>query len=102
MYREQEWREVWRLHKQGVTKAEIARRLSMSRTTIQRLLKLECPPRYRRNYRADESLRLLARALLATARDMLERERHVSGLETATAQVSASGANSGHPGVDEN
>jgi hypothetical protein len=38
---------------------------------------------------------------LATVRDMLERERQVSGLETATVQVSASETKSGLPPVDE-
>jgi len=100
---------VRRLRATGAAQVEIARELKMSRTTVRRLLQLERPPRYERSAGtepiidagADRNLRLLARALLATARYMLEREKQVSGLETATAQVSASGANSGHPAVDE-
>lgn len=109
MYGEREWRTVRRLRADGAAQVEIARELKMSRTTVRRLLQLECPPRYERSAGigpivdagADRNLRLLACALLATARDMLERERLVSGLETVTVQVSALGAKSGHPPVDE-
>ena len=47
MYRVENWAEVQRLfHREGLTKAAIARRLGMSRTTVIRLLRLREPPRY--------------------------------------------------------
>ena len=43
----EEWAEVQRLHhREGLTKAAIARRLGMSRTTVIRLLASREPPRY--------------------------------------------------------
>jgi len=43
----EDWAEVHRLfHREGLTKAAIARRLGMSRTTVIRLLALREPPRY--------------------------------------------------------
>lgn len=47
MYRVEDWAEVQRLfHREGLSKAAIARRLGMSRTTVIRLLALKGPPRY--------------------------------------------------------
>lgn len=44
-----DWAEVQRLHRvEGLSKSAIAAKLSMSRTTVIRLLALEEPPRYRR------------------------------------------------------
>ena len=43
----EDWAEVHRLfHREGMTKAAIARRLGMSRNTVERLLGLQEPPRY--------------------------------------------------------
>ena len=42
----QDWAEVHRLHREGVPKRAIARRLGMSHTTVHRLLGLQEPPRY--------------------------------------------------------
>ena len=45
----EDWAEVHRLaHREGLAKAAIARRLGMSRTTVDRLLGLTEPPRYER------------------------------------------------------
>ncbi len=44
----QDWAEVHRLGRQGVPKRAIARRLSMSHTTVHRLLGLREPPRCER------------------------------------------------------
>ena len=44
----QDWAEVHRLHREGVAKRVIARRLGMSHTTVHRLLALGEPPRYER------------------------------------------------------
>jgi transposase len=45
----EDWAEVHRLfHREGLAKAAIARRLGMSRNTVDRLLGLAEPPRYRR------------------------------------------------------
>jgi transposase len=44
----QDWAEVHRLNRQGVSKRTIARRLGMSHTTVHRLLGLSEPPRYER------------------------------------------------------
>lgn len=52
MFRVQEWAEVHRLfHRERRSKAEIASRLGMSRTTVYRLLELREPPRYERERR---------------------------------------------------
>jgi transposase len=49
MYDVHEWAEVRRLHQvEGMSKAAIAARLAMSRTTVHRLLTLQAPPRYER------------------------------------------------------
>lgn len=49
MYDVHEWAEVHRLHHvEGLSKAAVAAKLSMSRTTVHRLLALDGPPRYRR------------------------------------------------------
>lgn len=43
----EDWAEVHRLfHREGMAKAAIARRLGMSRNTVDRLLALREPPRY--------------------------------------------------------
>lgn len=48
----QEWAEVHRLfHRERYSKAEIANRLGMSRTTVYRLLELNEPPSYERQRR---------------------------------------------------
>ena len=46
MYDVQDWAEVHRLAGAGVSKSEIARRLSMSRTTVYELLARDDPPAY--------------------------------------------------------
>jgi transposase len=52
VFRVQEWAEVHRLfHRQNCSKAEIASRLGMSRTTVYRLLALREPPHYERERR---------------------------------------------------
>ena len=52
MFRVQEWAEVHRLfHREKRTKAEIATKLGMNRTTVYRLLALTEPPRYLRERR---------------------------------------------------
>ncbi|MDQ4058821.1 MAG: IS21 family transposase [Actinomycetota bacterium] len=52
MFRVHEWAEVHRLfHRQKCSKAEIAAKLAMSRTTVYRLLALKEPPRYARGRR---------------------------------------------------
>lgn len=72
MYREDAWRTVHELHRNGETKAGIARKLSMSRTTVARLLSLDHPPAYRSVSRiSDESLTRLAQALIAFAEEQL-------------------------------
>lgn len=48
MFGVQDWAEVHRLERQGVSKRAIARRLGMSHTTVHRLLGLTEPPRYER------------------------------------------------------
>lgn len=48
MFGVQDWAEVHRLNRQGVSKRAIARRLGMSHTTVHRLLGLAEPPRYER------------------------------------------------------
>lgn len=45
MYGEIEWTAARELFDGGMSKAGIARRLGMSRTTVARLLKLQAPPR---------------------------------------------------------
>jgi transposase len=52
VFRVHEWAEVHRLfHREKCSKAEIAARLGMSRTTVYRLLALTVPPRYERERR---------------------------------------------------
>lgn len=52
MFRVQEWAEVHRLfYRENCSKAEIASKLGMSRTTVYRLLELREPPRYERQRR---------------------------------------------------
>jgi transposase len=52
VFRVQEWAEVHRLfHREKCSKAEIAAKLGMSRTTVYRLLSLTDPPRYERERR---------------------------------------------------
>ena len=49
MYSVHDWAEIHRLHeREGCSKTAIARRLGMSRNTVDRLLSLEQPPRYER------------------------------------------------------
>jgi transposase len=49
MYDVHDWAEVHRLHHvEGMSKAAIAAKLSMSRTTVHRLLRLSEPPKYER------------------------------------------------------
>lgn len=49
MYSVHDWAEVHRLHHvEGMSKAAIAARLSMSRNTVARLLGSSVPPRYER------------------------------------------------------
>jgi transposase len=43
-----DWADVHRLHREGLPRAQIARRLRMSRNTVARLLGLAEPPQYRR------------------------------------------------------
>jgi transposase len=52
VFRVQEWAEVHRLfYRENCSKAEIASKLGMSRTTVYRLLELREPPRYERQRR---------------------------------------------------
>lgn len=52
MYSVHDWAEVHRLYeRQGWSKTAIARKLAMSRNTVERLLRLEEPPRYERRVR---------------------------------------------------
>lgn len=48
MYSVHDWADVHRLHREGVSKAQIAKRLQMTRNTVARLLGLDEPPQYRR------------------------------------------------------
>lgn len=51
----EDWAEVHRLsHREGLSKAAIARRLGMSRNTVARLLELDEPPRYVRTPRGSQ------------------------------------------------
>lgn len=97
----EDWAEVQRLfHREGLTKAAIARRLGMSRTTVIRLLALDGPPRYVRRSKgslldpfAGEIAKLLDREPDAPATVILERLRRsgygggVSILKEHLAQV---------------
>ena len=49
MYRVQDWAEVHRLHREGLSKSAISERLGMSRTTVRRLASMSEPPRYERS-----------------------------------------------------
>jgi transposase len=79
----EDWAEVQRLfHREGLTKAAIARRMGLSRTTVIRLLALGEPPRYVRRPRgslvdpfADEIADLLDTEADAPATVILERLR---------------------------
>ena len=77
----EDWAEVRRLHhREGLSKAAIARRLEMSRNTVDRLLRLGEPPRYERR-RAGSQLDQYAAAIAAmldedaTVRATVIRER---------------------------
>ncbi len=48
MYSVHDWADVRRMHREGLPRAQIARRLQMSRNTVARLLGLTEPPQYRR------------------------------------------------------
>ena len=48
MFQVHEWAQVRELHRQGVSKKAIARRLGMSRNTVARLVASDEPPRYER------------------------------------------------------
>jgi transposase len=53
VYSVHDWAEVHRLHeREGCSKTAIARRLGMSRNTVDRLLRLTDPPTYERRSRA--------------------------------------------------
>lgn len=91
MFRVQEWAEVHRLfHREKCSKAEIADRLGMSRTTVYRLLALEEPPRYERERRQSlldphkakiaELLALDAEAPATVIIDHLRRQGYVGGI----------------------
>lgn len=87
MYEVQDWAEVRRLGAAGVSKAEIARRLGMSRTTVYGLLAKDEPPRYERRPMpsmldefADEIRAMLAADPTVAATVILERLRR-SGYE---------------------
>lgn len=77
----EDWAEVHRLfHREGLPKAAIARRLTMSRNTVDRLLDLAEPPRYRRAPKGSQLDRFTDRiaAMLAedpTVRATVIRER---------------------------
>lgn len=82
MYDVQDWAEVRRLAAGGVSKSEIARRLSMSRTTVYELLAKDDPPRYERRAMpsmldgyADEIRAMLADDPGVAATVILERLR---------------------------
>ena len=82
MYDVQDWAEVHRLAAAGVSKSEIARRLSMSRTTVYELLARDDPPAYVRKpmpslldgFR-DEVRAMLAEEPAVRATVLLERLR---------------------------
>jgi len=48
VYQVHDWAKVRELHRQGISKKAIARRLGMSRNTVARLVASERPPRYER------------------------------------------------------
>lgn len=55
MYRVQDWAEVHRLwRREGWAKTDIAEKLRLSRNTVDRLLSLAAPPKYRRPRRASK------------------------------------------------
>jgi transposase len=74
MYDVHDWAEVHRLHHvEGLSKAAVAEKLSMSRTTVHRLLALAEPPRYQRKP-AGSQLDGFADAIAA----MLDDDPHVA------------------------
>src|SRR5262245_60665889 len=74
MYDVHDWAEVHRLHHvEGLSKAAVAEKLSMSRTTVHRLLALIEPPRYRRTLPGSQ-LDRFADAIAA----MLAEDPHVA------------------------
>lgn len=82
MFDVQDWAEVRRLAAGGVSKAEIARRLGMSRTTVYELLAKDDPPAYVRKRMpsmldgfADEVRAMLAADPTVAATVILERLR---------------------------
>lgn len=90
MYRVQDWAEVKRLHeREGLSKKAIAEKLQMSRTTVDRLLKLPEPPSYERASASSlldpfkDSVRALlvkdARASSAVIRERLQAEGYAGG-----------------------
>jgi transposase len=91
VFRVQEWAEVHRLfHRENRSKAEIATRLGMSRTTVYRLLALKELPRYDRERRPSlldphkakiaELLALDAEAPATVIIDHLRREGYAGGI----------------------
>ena len=46
----QDWHKVKKLYKEGIPKKAIARKLNISKNTVKKLLKLEEPPEYKREY----------------------------------------------------
>jgi transposase len=69
MYDVHDWARVHRLHHvEGLSKAAVAARLSMSRTTVHRLLALSEPPRYLRQ-QAGWQVEAFAEAIAAMLRE---------------------------------
>lgn len=75
MYREDVWREVKQLRKQGTSISAIARRVGVARNKVYRLLTLDEPPVFagRRQFSARQELavKLFARMLISEARAAL-------------------------------
>ena len=72
----EDWAAVHRLfHRESLAKAAIARRLGMSRNTVDRLLELAEPPRYRRAPAGSQVDPFAERIAAMLAEDPTVRER---------------------------
>lgn len=87
----EDWAEVRRLfHREGLTKAAIARRLGMSRTTVIRLLALGGPPRCVRDRRARSSIPSPGRSQSCSTGSPMLLPRSSSNVSVAPAMAAAS------------